>query len=501
MFAIFRRHPVKISINMPTTHAQLSFWVTVAFTLNYILGSGFLTLPWGFEKTGVILGIIVLAIFGFFSMLSILFILETMYRGQKYLKYVTSAQRIQLSPMGNFKGYVSIEVSSHSETDPNQDRSPIHEALEDNDIPPENNENRPLAERKLELIELTSMFLGPIGEKIYLIIITVYMYGTLWAYSTVFGTSFASHLSIGTYSYEFYLLIFALSVVPLSVMEFSEQVTLQVTLSIFRVIMVSIMVVTCLIAEEKHDNEFNIDNSTNNNPLLKFAPGQLYFLLPVAAYAYIFHHSIPSLADTCRDKDQLTHVFGVATVVSMLAYSLVGACIAVYFKDQVLSQSNLNWINYRGYSSSSTTPMYAHIISFFVVLFPAVDVASAFPLNAYTLGNSLMSTYYGKDVHKYISSRSIVCFFRVIAALPPILGACLISDLGKITDWTGLTAFGLAFIYPALLTFMSHRILLGEGLPTVTPYSSWWTSVSFQIVLGVSGLLLFLGVAVCLMIS
>ena len=35
---------------------QLSPFVCACFTLNYIIGTGFLTLPWAFETGGIVLG-------------------------------------------------------------------------------------------------------------------------------------------------------------------------------------------------------------------------------------------------------------------------------------------------------------------------------------------------------------------------------------------------------------------------------------------------------------
>ena len=42
----------KMSDVADDNEAPFSFGVTVAFTLNYIIGTGFLTLPWGFNQTG-----------------------------------------------------------------------------------------------------------------------------------------------------------------------------------------------------------------------------------------------------------------------------------------------------------------------------------------------------------------------------------------------------------------------------------------------------------------
>ena len=56
--------------------------------------------------------------------------------------------------------------------------------------------------------------------------------------------------------------------------------------------------------------------------------------------------------------------------------------------------------------------------------------------------------------------------FRVLGAVPPIIGACFIRDLGRITDYTGVTGFALAFVFPGLLQRESRRRLemkRGEG--------------------------------------
>lgn len=91
-------------------------------------------------------------------------------------------------------------------------------------------------------------------------------------------------------------------------------------------------------------------------------------------------------------------------------------------------------------TTSDKIPYYAQVISKFVILFPALDVASAYPLNAFTLGNNLMSSFYGTDeVEIHERSRIKVSIFRLLAAIPPFLGAYIVSDLGHITSFTGLT--------------------------------------------------------------
>lgn len=523
-----------------------SFWITVAFTLNYILGSGFLTLPWTFEQTGVLLGILVLGIIGFFSTISVFFILEAIDRGQRLLKYV-GENGIELASLKSKANYSQIRDASYhnpeeapldeesSAISPNSQKmtaitdsisSPIHSSPSQRSSVSSDSESSfesqsgnevttdivPAQERKLEIIELSGLFLGNLGQQIYAGVIIVYMYGTLWAYCAVFAKAFAAHLPLSPSPYVLYAIIFGILVIPASLMEFKEQVAVQVSLSLFRVVMVSVMVITCLIAQYRGDNEFGFSTdrsgdfpSKSNVDAWKFEPSQMYYLLPVAAYAYIFHHSVPSLADTAKDKQHLAHLFRTALVISMVAYMAVGTIVALYFGDAIDTTSNLNWGHYRGPQSSTAkdndVPVYASIVSFFVVLFPAIDVASAYPLNAYTLGNNLMGMYYGKETYKHENSRWKLSLFRALAAAPPIFGGLLVSKVEQITAYTGLTAFGLAFVFPPLLARYSAKTLAEIGLPVSTPHSSVWTSEPFQWLLFLSGIAIFITVFVCLQVG
>jgi amino acid permease len=514
-----------------------SFWVTVAFTLNYILGSGFLTLPWGFGKTGFLLGVGVLLLFSFFAIKSTYFILEALERanilnkahlthvldddtdieltvspGRKQLakdnhtlsqSHSQSNKHKQHGSKPDVHSYQSIdtlmETSRRATIDPSVNMK-IHDGAEEY----VDDHNALLFARKLEITELCNLFLGDWGRQAYSIILIVYIYGTLWAYTTVFANSFAAHLSLGDWSYQIYLVLFALIVVPFSLREFSEQVNVQVVLSIFRIVMVSLMVLTTLVAffhghvefgEEPSDEMSHID-------IWKVSPSGLHLLMPVAAYAYIFHHSIPSLAHNVRDKGSLTTLFRTALLISMVSYIGVGAVVSMYFGDGTKSSSNLNWLHYLAFigNNGGQPSLFAKILKFFVVLFPAIDVASAYPLNAYTLGNNIMCAYYGKDTHKHDNSRWQLNLFRLLAAIPPLLGASVFSDLGKITDFTGLTAFILAFVFPPLLSFFSARKLVELSIDPTTIHSSVWTSFPFQVLLFCCGVLLLIYVSGCLIL-
>ena len=106
-----------------------------------------------------------------------------------------------------------------------------------------------------------------------------------------------------------------------------------------------------------------------------------------------------------------------------------------------------------------------------MVCFPATDVVSAFPLNGITLGNSLMGSYYGSMIRQVEGDRLKVTLFRLLGAVPPIIGACFVRELGTITAYTGVTGFIIAFTFPAILNMKSRETLKEVGLKHETIYT------------------------------
>ena len=86
-----------------------------------------------------------------------------------------------------------------------------------------------LSHRKFEVVELVEMFLGRIMKVVYLIAVSLYLYGTVWSYTAVFANAFASHVSLGFIeshngTYLFFVAIFAVVALGLACLDIKEQV-------------------------------------------------------------------------------------------------------------------------------------------------------------------------------------------------------------------------------------------------------------------------------------
>lgn len=340
-------------------------------------------------------------------------------------------------------------------------------------------------------LQLCGMFLGPLLEIIYITFLATYMFGTLWAYSTVFSNAFARKCPVfGPYSYLGFLAIFSCVVIPLSCLDLKEQLIVQMLLSLGRVIMVVLMVSTIAVSYFWGSREdFGSDVISDKSDLFAFDSDGLQHLLPIAVFANILHHSLPALAEPVRNKKKLSHIFTTTLLCCFCGYSAIAMSVSLYFGGETLSSSNLNWVDYGNYSSG-VRRFVMRLISIYITMFPAMDVASAFPLNAITIGNNMFSTVYGKEVHRLEDSKKHKLFFRLLAAIPPLVMAAFESNLGKITDYTGISGIILAFIFPPLLAYYSHITLANAQMPTLTIYSSEYATPRYGVLMLMFGIVL-----------
>jgi amino acid permease len=418
------------------------------------MGTGFLTLPWAFYESGYILGTFVMFALLIPGSISVLFILETMSRA---------------AAMDDHKDQKSYD----------------------------NNRKCEVRNRKYEIPDLCEKFISKRAKQIYTLTISLYLYGALWAYATVFSNSMAANISLGSYSYYIYLFLFSIVVVPISCMELNEQIKVQVALAYCRGIMIVFMVGTVLYEMSRKDHSVNafLQGNVGSGSDHTVEWDGLRIILSTACYAYIFHHSIPALSQPVKDKQQLALIFNTALLFCFVSYTLIGVLLAVYFGPDIQSSSNLNWDTY-GYFQSNIGIFIGKCIKFYVLIFPALDVSSVFPLCAITLGNNLMSTLEGSTTRTH--TRSQKTFYRLSAVFPPLIGASLISKLGNITNFSGITGFVVCFIFPPLLAYYSREALVHRHINYDTIYSNMFTSIPVMFMILMFGIVMVFYTLFCL---
>lgn len=502
---------------------KFTLGVAICFTLNYTIGSGFLTLPWAFTEAGLVMGPMILTIMAILAFFSAWMVLETMARGSALLQLKETEKGGESSAPGviaDTKDSKSMENKVGDSKVPYGSLASEEREADSSSAAKGTALEYPLVigQQRLEMPELCETFLGSMGKTLYMISLATYAYGSMWAYSTVFANAWARAFPINDFAHEtcyrFYLFLWALVEIPWSTMELEEQIVVQVTLTAGRILLVIVMVTTVLLCDSNDNNSFllqsdgsmGITSTVDSQDLVEgptiggrfvdFDWSNLHVILAISVYANNLHHSVATLVQPLENKRQSGLLFVASFTITTISYVFLGVTLATYFGTYIPSSSNLTWATYVGvdpsyFFSAGTVPFYAQVISAFVVLFPSIDVASTFPLLAVTLGNGLMAVAYPEPVHLARAHKSlrITLSYRFLAAIPPIMGAFCVSNLGSVTAYTGLTGVFISLVFPAALALSSKMKLEQAGLRSDT----LWThglSHTLSVVVLVLGLII-----------
>jgi len=208
------------------------------------------------------------------------------------------------------------------------------------------------------------------------------------------------------------------------------------------------------------------------------------------------------------DKRKIGGVFIATNLFTTTAYLILGLSLASAFGKSIEQSSNLNWSYFHANTGQLDSQgkivgaaWWTQAVSMYVMLFPAIDVVSAFPLNAITFGNSLFGAAYGKRIHEVEDNRWLRTSFRLLASIPPIIFGILVRELGVITDYTGTTGFMIGLSFPAMLYLASRKIARRRRFAVDTFYTSYGSTIPIANVVMWCGIIMVLFVFVTLTIG
>jgi len=537
--------PLNLSTNSNKSDSgSFSPLVTTCYTINYIVGTGILTLPWAYYQSGTLLSTLLTALVCFLATISSDYFLTSLVRAESITSFLDRSKR---NPDGDFDDDMSDSVfmllltsSTTSEItmdgDNDEDDDDEKDRRNDGDpgyalahshrnvngngygtvpVPPPRNitaKRLPLLRhrKKFEIMQLCDLFLGPIGSLVFTVPTVLYMYGFLWSYACVFAGAMERSVPLAGDGddYAVYVLMFAVIVVPISFLALPEQIYIQLGLSACRFLLIFLVVVTPLLGfpsgnvSADDDNFFDQDDAyvggegAEGAMLMNFTGFGKTF--PAVVSSVAFHLAVPDLAMEIQDKRLVGSVFASALGIVGLAYAAIGITCAWYFGENVNQSINLNW---KGYGSEGG--MISSFVEFFVICFPAFDVVSAFTLNCFILANILKGIFC-KDPNATpnvntsannnrrsskprrrnnarVCSRHYDKMFILLASIPPIVGAIYGRDLGTVADYTGLMATAIAFCFPALLYIRSGIMCQRLGIDGDTYYERCGSNVPFAV--------------------
>ena len=157
---------------------SLPSWQCCCFTINVIMGSGFLGVPSGFLKAGIVLGPVVLAVVSVLQWLAACHLCQVVSRANALIVAKDQSRTLTptLTPFARLQdGLLANEAPSPAtsfDTRPPSLLLPSHTSY--------------------EIMMLTRLHLGRWVEVGTMLGTTLYMVGTLWAFISVFASSLAA---------------------------------------------------------------------------------------------------------------------------------------------------------------------------------------------------------------------------------------------------------------------------------------------------------------------
>ena len=98
------------------------------------------------------------------------------------------------------------------------------------------------------------------------------------------------------------------------------------------------------------------------------------------------------------------------------------------------------------------------VLSYYIILFPSLDVMSAYPLNNATIANNIYLIITGRDSNddKRRFAKLALLGLKFVCAVLPLALAFAVSNLLYVVQYAGLLGFAICHLFPAMLQFASQ---------------------------------------------
>lgn len=329
-----------------------------------------------------------------------------------------------------------------------------------------------ISSRSFEVTELCSIFGGRKLHTAYTCLFLCYLLSTSWAYAFVFSEALSTEVPIFGFQvcspddpcplYRVYALVFLSVAVPLSLLEPTEQAAFQVAMTLFRGLVALGMTLTALFEAYYPGMLFERPSSTEEKAIVWGRLRSLNVLLPATIFALNINGNVPLIAKSMRDREQVDIATRVGLWLPCVMYIFIGVSIAATFGKCVPRSANIVWRQFGVSNNGALVASTSHLFATFIVLFPAADVLSIFPLNTIVVADNILAVYYGDKIDKIQHNTHIRRLFRLFVAVPPIVGACLCANFTKIIDYTGVLAIVISCIFSPLLSILGRETCRSE---------------------------------------
>mmetsp|Transcript_60884 Transcript_60884/g.69620 ORF Transcript_60884/g.69620 Transcript_60884/m.69620 type:complete len:473 (+) Transcript_60884:54-1472(+) len=441
-------------------HKTLSWWASLSYIINSLVGAGFLAVPYVFFHGGWALTLVASLFITILNYIAYTCHIETMARMEAYLQLIETGQH--KTSLTDVERYFWKDIG-----EPLLDR----EEESNKEIKPE------VTDRKLEVSDLCYLTLGKTGEFLYLFGFSLGKYGGLTSAAILWGTGLSSLISVpfisdtcdiydGEFScrmlYTFWVTIFAIIVLPMTIMDFREQKWIQIASTGFRLSLVLFMFVSAgligLFGSGSNDgDDYPSTQAPEASDMAHFGS-----LFPILLFATAFQPNIPIIINHLENRQKnATSLYYSAITGNTIFLLIFGFVIAYVFGADISRQANLNWSPYL-----TSHGILLKVVAGLILLSPCFNGTTTYSLRSIVLAESLASLW-GYTVEQR-KTKKIQVAFRLVVGIPPILASLLVYNLSDLLAWTGLLFFTTFFILPGVFYLAAKRMI-----PQKTPYDTW----------------------------
>ncbi|KAN0029350.1 hypothetical protein ACTFIV_011241 [Dictyostelium citrinum] len=471
----------------PSDGSTYSKKTAFVYIFNLIVGVGALALPYGFSKAGLVLGLLFLAAIGFLAFITTTWLIE----GLSIANFILVNKKEER--IIDNEGYQQQQQQKPTEKDSlinseysDNRRTTLQSNAEDKYLIESNGSNGSEINqqfeinKRVEVGEMSKMFLGNIGYKVFYGVLIVYLFGDLSIYAATVPTTLANVTGgwgkFTDYSvYYFYLFLFACFVGPFSLFNFQKTKYLQFATLITRNVAFLLMIILSIIFIAQ-------GNGASVKQVPMFNISELASIFGVSIYSFMTHHSIPGFLTPISKKDRLFTLMGLDFILVFIAYGTL--CVVSLFAFGAVTNptcatastsihtfipcqiQSLYIYNFTSYNSK--------FISDFLSLFPVFTLSTNYILISITLRNNLLQLITWKQ--DKISSRLRNVVFSLTSSLIPVGVAFCTRNVSLLVNITGSYAgLGIMFVMPALISFYSNKMLIEQyhiSNPKKSPFSN-----------------------------
>ncbi|TNJ26746.1 putative Amino acid transporter [Giardia muris] len=492
-----------------------SFGAMIGITVNYIIGTGCLSLARTTGNVGLIVTIIILVVASLSTLALAVYFSDVLSRAFALVRAgwgpnasqerVREAEGLEAPAGGADKTPNSsvnmelVKVDADGRTR-NNEAYPIPDYHISNDI-------------VLCLSELMRIFFGSPGFYVYQVANIIYFFGTIWSYGNVVASSLTSvipmyllpaykaagagadwgkcgspdkYADYCVHSYWIWICVCMVLACILIFFDLSKQKILQTIFTACRFLVIILVIIITFVMY--FIAPFDPDHSTLNKPYANTQVG----LLPQGgsiAWTYVAgqfssltfcqmcHHSIPEVIKPLRQSDhkKLNLSFYITYLVIFIMTCLMLFLCGYYFGNVNPPLLTLHFTEWNGKAwgaeAVKSPNVAATIFGYIIRLLPPIYIITAIPINALTMaGNIIILFPLGLQKNIYLT-----VFSKLISIIPAMIVAGFVRDLGIIIEFSGLTGFIIVSCSAMMLIRAKKacRQVFGTTNGAKTPYTTW----------------------------